>query len=103
MKFWNFRYFRGHFCHSQKSPKISTDTYRTKLFLCELNAVGDSLQLEYLFQIQPYGSFYEHQIIKNWQNLEKTQHRSFMRVENDKKQFKNVQHPRKAYESSCSG
>ena len=35
-KFLNFCCFRGHFRHSQKSPKIFTNTYRTKLNLREL-------------------------------------------------------------------
>ena len=45
--FWKVRLFRwGHFRHSQKNPKISTNTNRTKLNLCELNSVGDILQFD---------------------------------------------------------
>ena len=32
-----------------KSPKISSNTYRTKLKLYELNSVSDTLQFEYKF------------------------------------------------------
>ena len=46
----NFCYFRGHFGslwghfrHSKKSPKISTNTYRTKLNLRELNSMSNAL------------------------------------------------------------
>ena len=46
--FWN-SYYRGHFRHSQKNSKISTNTYRTKVNLCELNSVGDPLKIEYKF------------------------------------------------------
>ena len=39
----------AHFRHSQKNPKISTNTYCTKLHLCELNSVDDTLEFEYKF------------------------------------------------------
>ena len=39
----------GRFSHSQKRPNISTNTYRTKLKLCELNSVGDTFPFEYKF------------------------------------------------------
>ena len=55
-KFLSFYHFWGpfgsicsHFRHSQKSSKISTNTYRTKLNLCELNSMGNTLQFEYKF------------------------------------------------------
>ena len=62
-----FCHFRGHFRHSQENPKIATNIYRTKLNLCEIKSVGDTRQFEYKFGC----SFYKHQIIKIWQNLEK--------------------------------
>ena len=52
VKFWNFWSIRGHFRHSLKivqkfdSPKISTNTYHTKLNIGEMNFVGDTLQFE---------------------------------------------------------
>ena len=46
-KVLNFCHFRGHFGslwghfrHSQKSPKIFTNTYRMELNLCQLNSVN---------------------------------------------------------------
>ena len=44
-----FGSFSCHFRQTQKCPKVSTNTYRTKLNLCELNSVSDSLQFEYIF------------------------------------------------------
>ena len=34
---------------NQKSPEISTNTYRTKLNLCELNSMGNTLKVIYKF------------------------------------------------------
>ena len=45
LKFGNFWYFRGHFSHSQKSSKISTNTYRMKLTFWELNSLGNTLEV----------------------------------------------------------
>ena len=52
--FLSFCHFRGHFGllwghfrHSQRNSKISTNTYRTKLNLRELNSMGNALQGEY--------------------------------------------------------
>ena len=42
-------FFGGYPRHSQKTPKISTNTYRTKLNLCYLNSVGNTLEVEYKF------------------------------------------------------
>ena len=48
----NFCHFRGHFGslwghfrHSQKSPKIFTNTYRMELNLCQLNSVNVLLHI----------------------------------------------------------
>ena len=38
---------------NQKSPKISTNTYRTKLSLCQLHSVGEPLQLGYKSETWP--------------------------------------------------
>ena len=35
----------GHFRHSQKSPKIFTNTYRMELNLCQLNSVNVLLHI----------------------------------------------------------
>ena len=55
-KFLNFCHFRGHFGslwvhfrHSQKSPKISTNTYRTKLNSRELNSMGNAFKVNIKF------------------------------------------------------
>ena len=42
--------FWDHFHHSQRSTKISTNTHRTKLNLCELNTTGDTLKFENEFE-----------------------------------------------------
>ena len=50
-RFWGrFGSLWGHFCHSQKSSKISTNTYRTMLNIRELNTMGNTLQGEYKFR-----------------------------------------------------
>ena len=50
-------YFRGLFLSIPKIPKISTNTNGTKLFLLELNDVGDTLQFEYKFGYSQIAAF----------------------------------------------
>ena len=44
-----FGSFWGPWGQLKKSPEISTNTYRTKLNLCELNSMCKTLKVEYKF------------------------------------------------------
>ena len=47
MQIYIFRGDSGVLGVNQKSPKISTNTYRTEPILCVLNSIDDTLQFEY--------------------------------------------------------
>ena len=47
--FWLFLGHSGVFGVNKKSPEITTNTNRTKLNLCELNSMGNTLKVKYKF------------------------------------------------------